>query len=236
MVRRSRGRSPSGSAQLARRQRRGHRAERASTGCRGSRSSGTAAATRSTGSGCATRVLDGEPRVMLDDNSATENSIAVDPFQLQPGEAAQVGDAIVAALRESRPRPRRQRRPPALRDRRRLGIARRLHAWLAHPPARRCEQQRQRHRRTPALGAVRGPGQGRDRRRSRSAFLRRRATRRATISLLSSRAKSATARWRHSRCSAPPATRTAASSTAANSAPGRGGPPGRIDRGPAGDG
>jgi uncharacterized pyridoxal phosphate-dependent enzyme len=46
-------------------------------------------------------VLDGEPRVMLDDNSATDNSIAVDPFQLQPGEAAQVGDAVVAALRAS---------------------------------------------------------------------------------------------------------------------------------------
>src|SRR5882672_5402803 len=44
------------------------------------------------------RVLDGEPRIMLDDNSATENSIAIDPFQLQPGEAAQVGDAVVAAL------------------------------------------------------------------------------------------------------------------------------------------
>src|SRR5438105_9816256 len=38
---------------------------------------------------------------MLDDNSATENSIAVDPFQLQPGEAAQVGDTVVAALRAS---------------------------------------------------------------------------------------------------------------------------------------
>jgi L-seryl-tRNA(Ser) seleniumtransferase len=50
------------------------------------------------GLGLRGRVLDGEPRVMLDDNSATENSIAIDPFQLQPGEAAQVGDAIVAAL------------------------------------------------------------------------------------------------------------------------------------------
>src|SRR5260370_10223352 len=38
---------------------------------------------------------------MLDDNSATDDSIAVDPFQLQPGEAAQVGDAVVAALRAS---------------------------------------------------------------------------------------------------------------------------------------
>src|SRR3954468_5271367 len=45
--------------------------------------------------------LDGEPRVMLDDNSATGDSLAIDPFQLQPGEAAQVGDAIVNALRAS---------------------------------------------------------------------------------------------------------------------------------------
>src|SRR5215470_12333996 len=47
-------------------------------------------------------VLDGEPRIMLDDNSATEDSIVIDPFQLQPGEAAQVGDAIAAVLREAR--------------------------------------------------------------------------------------------------------------------------------------
>ena len=46
-------------------------------------------------------LLEGEPRVMLDDNSATEDSIAIDPFQLQPGEAAQVGDAIAAVLREA---------------------------------------------------------------------------------------------------------------------------------------
>jgi hypothetical protein len=37
---------------------------------------------------------------MLDDNSASENAIAIDPFQLQPGEAAQVGAAIAAALRD----------------------------------------------------------------------------------------------------------------------------------------
>jgi len=47
------------------------------------------------------QVLDGEPRIMLDDNSATENSIAIDPFQLQPGEAVQVGNAIAAVLREA---------------------------------------------------------------------------------------------------------------------------------------
>ncbi len=53
-------------------------------------------------------MLDGEPRVMLDDNSATTDSIAVDPFQLQPGEAALVGDAVIAVLRASltnQPRP-----------------------------------------------------------------------------------------------------------------------------------
>src|SRR5262249_59305668 len=58
------------------------------------------------------RVLDGEPRIMLDDNSATENSIAIDPFQLQPGEAAQVGDAIAAALREASRHPPAPHRPP----------------------------------------------------------------------------------------------------------------------------
>jgi L-seryl-tRNA(Ser) seleniumtransferase len=47
------------------------------------------------------QVLEGEPRIMLDDNSATEDSIVIDPFQLQPGEAAQVGDAIASALREA---------------------------------------------------------------------------------------------------------------------------------------
>jgi D-glucosaminate-6-phosphate ammonia-lyase len=44
------------------------------------------------------QVLDGEPRVMLDDNSATDDSIVIDPFQLQPDEAIQVADAIIAVL------------------------------------------------------------------------------------------------------------------------------------------
>jgi hypothetical protein len=66
------------------------------------------------GLGLRGRTLDGEPRVMLDDNSATENSIAIDPFQLQPGEASKVGDAVVAALlisAQAEPVP---VRPPAL--------------------------------------------------------------------------------------------------------------------------
>ena len=53
------------------------------------------------GLGLRQAVLDGEPRVMLDDTSATDDSLAIDPFQLQQGEAAQVGDAIVSALRAS---------------------------------------------------------------------------------------------------------------------------------------
>jgi D-glucosaminate-6-phosphate ammonia-lyase len=44
------------------------------------------------------RLLDGDPRIMLDDMSATEDSVTVDPFGLQPGEADQVGWAIAAAL------------------------------------------------------------------------------------------------------------------------------------------
>ncbi len=44
------------------------------------------------------KLLSGTPRVMLDDMSATADSIAIDPFSLQPGEAAQVGDAIAVAL------------------------------------------------------------------------------------------------------------------------------------------
>jgi seryl-tRNA(Sec) selenium transferase len=44
------------------------------------------------------RLLEGEPRVMLDDMATTTNSIEVDPFGLQPGEAGQVGNAIAAVL------------------------------------------------------------------------------------------------------------------------------------------
>jgi D-glucosaminate-6-phosphate ammonia-lyase len=44
------------------------------------------------------RLLDGEPRVMLDDMAVSDNAVEVDPFGLQPGEADQVGRAIAAAL------------------------------------------------------------------------------------------------------------------------------------------
>src|SRR3954447_8326774 len=60
------------------------------------------------------RALEGEPRVMLDDNSATENSIAIDPFQLQPGEAVEVADAVVAVLRAAMQAKSTSMRPPAM--------------------------------------------------------------------------------------------------------------------------
>jgi len=59
-------------------------------------------------------VLDGEPRIMLDDNSATEDSIVVDPFQLQPGEAAEVGDAIAAVLHDTSGASPAPHHPPAI--------------------------------------------------------------------------------------------------------------------------
>jgi hypothetical protein len=49
------------------------------------------------------RLLDGEPRIMLDDMATTQNGVAIDPFGLQPGEADQVGRALVDALRVPAP-------------------------------------------------------------------------------------------------------------------------------------
>jgi len=80
-----------------------------STACRASTSSGDRGAFPARRARAAPAHARGRAAVMLDDNSATENSIAVDPFQIEPGEAAQVGDAVVAALRACnahRPQPR----------------------------------------------------------------------------------------------------------------------------------
>jgi L-seryl-tRNA(Ser) seleniumtransferase len=44
------------------------------------------------------RLLEGTPRIMLDDTSAQANVINIDPFQFSPGEAAQVGSAIANTL------------------------------------------------------------------------------------------------------------------------------------------
>ena len=54
------------------------------------------------GMGLRLRLLDGTPRIMIDDTSATANSINLDPFQFQPGEAAEVGKAIAATLHAAR--------------------------------------------------------------------------------------------------------------------------------------
>ena len=44
------------------------------------------------------RLLDSDPRIMLDDRGATDNSVFILPFSLQPGEAHIVGEAIRATL------------------------------------------------------------------------------------------------------------------------------------------
>ncbi len=46
-------------------------------------------------------LLNGRPRIMLDDRGSTESSVLILPFNLMPGEAAQVGSAIAAALAAS---------------------------------------------------------------------------------------------------------------------------------------
>jgi L-seryl-tRNA(Ser) seleniumtransferase len=60
------------------------------------------------------RLLEGEPRIMLDDNNATKNAVEIDPFQLAAGEAAAVGERIAAALIESRGKPRASLPPAAV--------------------------------------------------------------------------------------------------------------------------
>jgi uncharacterized pyridoxal phosphate-dependent enzyme len=44
------------------------------------------------------RLLEGEPRIMLDDMEATDRSVVVDPFNLVKGEAERVGEAMARAL------------------------------------------------------------------------------------------------------------------------------------------
>jgi uncharacterized pyridoxal phosphate-dependent enzyme len=50
------------------------------------------------GTGLRLRLLEGNPRIMIDDTSATANSVNLDPFQFQSGEAAQVGQAVADTL------------------------------------------------------------------------------------------------------------------------------------------
>ncbi len=50
------------------------------------------------GDGLRKRLLDGTPRIMIDDTATTADTIVIDPFALQPGEAEAVGVAIALAL------------------------------------------------------------------------------------------------------------------------------------------
>ncbi len=47
------------------------------------------------------RLLEGEPRIMLDDMTSTPNSLRIEPFNLQPGEARMVGQAIARAIQSA---------------------------------------------------------------------------------------------------------------------------------------
>src|SRR5262249_27679549 len=53
------------------------------------------------GDGLCRRLLEGTPRIMLDDTSATADAVVIDPFALQPGEAEAVGVAIALALTQA---------------------------------------------------------------------------------------------------------------------------------------
>lgn len=57
------------------------------------------------------RLLDGEPRIMLDDRGATNTSVFIRPFSLQPGEARVVGQRIREVLATA-PKGERKADPP----------------------------------------------------------------------------------------------------------------------------
>jgi hypothetical protein len=66
------------------------------------------------GMGLRQRLLDSNPRIMIDDTTATTNSVNIDPFQFQPGESAEVGKAIAAALTAARALSPAEEPPPAI--------------------------------------------------------------------------------------------------------------------------
>jgi L-seryl-tRNA(Ser) seleniumtransferase len=66
------------------------------------------------GPGLRLAVLEGSPRIMLDDHSAQQDRINIDPFQLQPGEATEVGRAIARVLEGARITDPKPLAPPAV--------------------------------------------------------------------------------------------------------------------------
>jgi hypothetical protein len=65
------------------------------------------------GMGMRQRLLEGSPRVMVDDNSADADSITIDPFGLEAGQAIEVGRAIAAVLTAAREANAERPAPPA---------------------------------------------------------------------------------------------------------------------------
>jgi uncharacterized pyridoxal phosphate-dependent enzyme len=66
------------------------------------------------GMGLRQRLLDGNPRIMIDDTTATANSVNIDPFQFRPGESAEVGKAIAVVLTAARTLSAAVEPPPAI--------------------------------------------------------------------------------------------------------------------------
>lgn len=54
-----------------------------------------------TADGVRTALLDGQPRIMLDDRGASDTSLMILPFSLQPGEPEVVGDRLLAVFRRA---------------------------------------------------------------------------------------------------------------------------------------
>ena len=67
------------------------------------------------GDGLCRRLLQGSPRIMLDDTASTADAVVIDPFALQPGEAEAVGVAIALALTQAS-REKRQAETPVAAD------------------------------------------------------------------------------------------------------------------------
>jgi L-seryl-tRNA(Ser) seleniumtransferase len=61
------------------------------------------------------RLLEGEPRIMLDDRASTETSLFILPFSLQPGEAEVVGVRLREALTSASGHPEKAPPPPSVR-------------------------------------------------------------------------------------------------------------------------
>jgi L-seryl-tRNA(Ser) seleniumtransferase len=59
-------------------------------------------------------LLDGGSRIMLDDRWAVGNEVGVEPFNFQPGEAAEVGRVLAAALVAAQPPAETGMAPPAI--------------------------------------------------------------------------------------------------------------------------